>query len=128
MNTLQTVSDSDSLNAIVTEINRILPQLSNFIEQFNTTASQNNVTVMTDVNGNMSMDVPLSMPEVTYKKISLRLGIIDSLITDRGNCINGLFQEGLKIEKGFIKADSNYTSKLIEQISKFEALNSSYKH
>jgi hypothetical protein len=118
----------DQLNSVILEIDRMLPQLSEFISQFNTTILQHGINVTTDTQGNMDMDVPASMPEATYNKVSQRLGIIDRLINNHGSSLNDLFKKGLSLEQQIKETDTQYTSTLMEQISTFKRLNASYKH
>ena len=113
---------------IVLEINRLLPQLADFVSQFKAVVVDTGVNVITDTQGNMSIDVPIRMTDVEANNISVRIGIIDRLITQNGATINSLFQKGLAIEESLRKTDPSYSSKLIEQISIFKELNASYKH
>jgi hypothetical protein len=106
----------------------MLPQLVGFVEQFNNIVSQHGINVVTDAQGNMSMDVPASMSETTYTNISNRLGIVDRLINNHGASINDLFKKGLSIEQEIKQSDQNYTSQLSDQIENFKKLNASYKH
>lgn len=117
-----------SILEIVSEVGKLLPQLSTFIEQFDTTVVKSGVNVITDTAGNMSIDVPNNMPDAEVNKISTRLSIIDRLITTRGQEINGLIQKGLKLESTFRAENPEYVSQLSDQILEFRKLNSSYKH
>jgi hypothetical protein len=118
----------DDLNVIILEINRLLPQLETFITQFKTVVLDTGVNVITDVEGNMSIDVPMKMSDDEANKISAKVGIIDRLITNNGTSINDLFQKGLRIEHSLKIKDPTYSSQLLKQIEMFKALNSSYKH
>jgi hypothetical protein len=112
---------------IVSEVNKLLPQLSNFIAQFDTTVVKSGVNVITDTVGSMSIDVPNSMPEVEANKVSTKLGIIDRLINTRGQEINILLQKGLQLSK--LKGEnSEHISQLHDQIQEFRRLNELYKH
>ena len=116
------------LDSIITEVNRLLPQLAGFIHQFNITVAQNGINVITDASGNMSMDVPSNMSDLTYNSLSNKLGIIDRLINSHGTSINELLQKASVMESQIKVSESNYTSQLIDQIEKFKELNTSYKH
>jgi hypothetical protein len=119
-------SDTGLLD-IVSEVGKLLPQLSNFISQFDTTVVKTGVNVITDTAGSMSIDVPNSMSDVEANNISTRLGIIDRLITTRGQEINTLLQKGLQLSK--IKTENpEYVSQLSDQIQEFRRLNELYKH
>jgi hypothetical protein len=113
---------------ILLEVNRLLPQLADFISQFKTIVINAGVNVISDTQGNMSVDVPLKMSDTEANNISLRIGIIDRLITENGTTINNLFQKGFAIEESLRKTDPSYSSQLIEQVSRFKELNASYRH
>lgn len=106
----------------------MIPQLSNFIDQFNNLVTSTNINVVTDTAGNMSIDVPVSMSDVEAHNISKRLGIIDRLITTHQNNLNDLFQKGTEIEDKLLKENPNYIPKLKEQAAEFKKLNNLYKH
>jgi NADH-ubiquinone oxidoreductase chain 3 len=113
---------------ILTELNALLPQLSNFIGQFNTTVNQTGISVITDSIGNLSIDVPKDMSDVVANKLSTKIGIIDRLITTRGQEINDLLQKGIHLEDKLKMENSNYVSQLTDKIQEFKRLNSLYKH
>ena len=113
---------------IITEINSLMPQLTDFINQFNNVVTTSGINVVTDSTGNMSIDVPYSMPDSDANKVSTRLGIIDRLITTRGQEINDLIQKGIQLENKLKEQSPEYTSQLAEKIKEFKKLNSQYKH
>ena len=116
------------LTSIINDVNVMLPQLSDFIGQFNNLVSQSNINVITDSAGNMSIDVPIDMSEPEAQNIKKRIGIIDRLINTQGQNINDLLQKGKALEENLKQKDPNYTSQLTDKINQFKQLNSSYKH
>lgn len=116
------------LTEVTLKINELLPQLSDFIDQFNNIILSNNINVITDTSGNMSLDVPGTMSDTQAEKISKRISIIDRLITTRGQEINDLLQKGLGIEAELKKDNVNYTSQILDKVNEFNRLNASYKH
>lgn len=84
--------------------------------------------MVTDSIGNMSIDVPQNMPDDVANKISTKVGIIDRLITTRGQEIHDLLQKGIHLENKLKMENSNYVSQLTDKIEEFKKLNSSYKH
>lgn len=122
------LSDVTSISDVLSELTRVLPQLSSFIIQFNNTVVESGVNVVTDSIGSMSIDVPQSMTNAEADKISTRIGIIDRLITTTGQQVNELIQKGIQFENDIKKGDPNYVSQLTEKIQEFKRLNSSYKH
>lgn len=123
-----TLQSGMDISNIVTEVNTLLPQLADFISQFNNLITQTGINVITDSSGNMSIDVPNSMPESEVNRLTTRIGIIDRLITNHGTSLNDLFQKGLSIENKLKTDNPNYVSQLSEQITEFKKLNASYKH
>jgi len=117
----------DLLN-IISDLNTLLPQLGEFINQFNNLVNQSGINVVTDIMGNMSIDVPKDMPDSVADNISKRIGIIDRLITTRGQQINELLQNGLTIENRVKMENPKYISQLSDKIAEFKKLNDSFKH
>lgn len=116
------------ISEIIVEINTLLPQLANFINQFNTTVNQSGINVMTDSIGNLSISVPENMADNVIKNVSNKIYIIDRLITTRGEEINVLLQKGIHLENNLKAENSNYVSQLTSKTEEFKKLTSSYNH
>jgi hypothetical protein len=116
------------LSEIVIKVNELIPQLSNFIYQFNNIVVENSINVITDTNGNMSLDVPSSMPDSKAEELSKRISIIDRLITTRGQEIDTLLHKGIEIETRLKGQNPEFTSKILDKVHEFKRLNQSYKH
>ncbi|CZT13998.1 uncharacterized protein RAG0_17778 [Rhynchosporium agropyri] len=95
---------------IISQIDYILPQLSKFIEEFNTVVSDNDINVIKDVHG----DVPSEMSNEISKNLSKRIGILDRLINTKSSDIHTLFQQA-QAEQTRLEA---LNTKDIPQISK----------
>jgi hypothetical protein len=106
----------------------MIPQFSNFIEQFNKVVIEFNVNVITDSFGNMSVDVPSDMTDAQASYVSKKLGVIDKLITSHSCSIDDLFHKGLEIENKIKVNKPEYSSVLTNKIVEFKLLNQSYKH
>lgn len=113
---------------VISELNSLLPQLNDFVYQFNNVINQTGVNVITDTTGNMSIEVPKDMPDSEVNSVSNRIGVIDRLITTRGQEVNDLIQKGLNIENKLKSENPNYVSQLSEKIAEFKKLNESFKH
>lgn len=113
---------------IINEVNELLPQLSDFIDKFNSLVIDKNINVVTDSMGNMSIDVPQNISDNEAQDISKKINIIDRLVTTQGQSINSLLQKGLSIEEELKKTNPNYSSQLSKQVAQFKELNESYKH
>ena len=114
-------------NHIVEKIDILMPQLYDFIMQFNQVVATPGLNVVTDAGGNMALDVPVSMPDAQAENIGKRLGIIDRLITTRGQEINGLLQRGIKVESS-LGSPPELESKILDRIREFERLNAIFRH
>ena len=124
----QPLQSNIDLSEILTEINTLLPQLANFINQFNTSVSQAGINVLTDSMGNLSIDVPQNMPDSVANNVSTRIGIIDRLITTRGEEINDLLKRGINIERDLKRGNPKYVSELTSKILEYKRLKASYIH
>jgi hypothetical protein len=121
------MSNLDLFN-VITELNTLLPQLADFINQFHNLVNQSGINVVTDIVGNMSIEVPKDMPDSIANNISKRIGIIDRLITTRGQEVNDLLLRGLSLENNIKMENPNYLSQLSEKIAEFKRLNDSFRH
>lgn len=108
----------------ITEIDRLLPQLAGFIQQFNSLIVETGINVITDSNGSMSIDVPENMPASVSDKIVTKVGIIDNLIGTHKDTISDIFEKKLSLEV----PNRGKTSIILSKLEEFEKLKSSYKH
>ena len=118
----------NNLESITSEIDRIMPQLSQFITQFYDLIESNNVNVITDGKRNLSIDVPNEMATDVAERLSTRIGVMDRLINTHKDSLTDLFQRGSEIENTIKTDNQNFTSKLNERASAFEVLKHSYRH
>lgn len=116
------------LSSIITDINELLPQLSDFINNFNKVVVENDINVITDSAGNMSIDFPAKTSDSDANKLTARVGVIDRLIGTQDQKISDLLKEGLIIEEKLKEEDPKYISQLSEQKTELKKLKSSYKH
>ncbi len=116
------------LSEIVGKLNELMPQLTNFIYQFNNVVVENSINVVTDTSGNMSLDVPSSMPDSKAEELSKRISIIDRLITTRGQEIDTLLHKGIQVEAKLKEQNPEFTSKILDKVNEFKRLNQSYQH
>jgi hypothetical protein len=113
------------LSDIISQTDLLLPQLSKFIDQFNILINSNNINVITDGIGNLSIDAPINMPDEQAQDISRRIGILDRLITTRSQEIHNLLQEGLNIKNSTKNSEH---SVILEKLSEYNKLKDSYRH
>jgi hypothetical protein len=118
---------SELLN-IINEIDIILPQITNFINQFNNTILENNINIVTDTAANMFMDVPNSIPEAKADHLKKKLEIIDRLINTKSSEVEELLSKASNLESNLKKDNSQFQSKILEKLTEYNKLKSSYKH
>lgn len=116
------------LTSILSEVDTLLPQLSNFVVQFNNLVIETGINVVTDSSGNMSIDVPNTMASVDASNVSKKIGIIDRLISNHTSNIDSLLKKGLSIEDKLKMDNPNYNSQLMDKVNELKRLKSSYKH
>ena len=116
------------ITQIITDISALLPQFSDFIGQFNNVLIESGINVITDSSGGMTIEVPKNMPDLTAKNYSTRIGIIDRLITLRGQEIDSLFEQARITENRLRMENPNYISQITERYEEFKRLKASYKH
>lgn len=111
----------NELNNLISEVDKLLPQLTDFIGQFNDLVNKNNINVITDTNHNMSIDISNDINDENANKVARRVGIIDRLIHKHNDSLNGIFTEAKSI-------DNNSSSELKNKIAEFEKIYKTYKH
>ncbi|MBC9719992.1 MAG: hypothetical protein H9W82_00875 [Lactobacillus sp.] len=117
------------ITSIVSEIERILPQLASFINTFHSSITTTKIQVITDGSGNLSMMPPHGMSPSENFQVSTRIGIIDRLILEHSSNLEELFQKGFSLEKTVKSTDAAYNnSQLAEQYTKYKTLRGSYNH
>ena len=125
--TIQLESNLELTN-IFSEISGLLPQYSNFISQFNSFISINDVNVVSDASGNLSIDVPNSMNNVDSELVRKKIGIFDSLIRTHGDSLQDLFRRAESIQQQTPDSNSQFKSQIAEKLVEYNRLKSSYRH
>jgi hypothetical protein len=113
---------------IMAQIELILPQFSEFINQFNNLVQNTNINVITEVDGTLSIDVPSSMPDTEVENISKRISIIDRLITTKDKELTELLEKGSSLDSQLKLQNPNHNSVILNKVKEFERLKLSYKH
>ena len=115
-------------NEIIIKLDTLLPQLSDFITQFNIFIVEKNVNVITEASGTLSLDVPASMPDDQAEFISKKVRILDRLIITRSREIDDLMQTGLKLNEELKGQNPDISCKILEKADAFKRLSDSYRH
>lgn len=117
-----------SLDNCITNIQDLIPQLANFVGQFNTLIMEQNVNVVSDSGGSLGIDVPHNMPEAQARSVTRRVEVLDSLIDSHRITIKELFRQGFEHEAVEKTKNSRYVSVLTDKQRTFNSLISSYGH
>ena len=105
-----------------------MPRLAGFINQFDTTVVQQSINVISDSEGNMSIEVPSAMSEAVAGEVKLRIQTLDRLINTQGSTIKDLLNKGLGLQNKINMLDPSYKSEIFKQVTEFNKLNSLFKH
>ncbi len=116
-----------NMDTIFLELDTLLPQILNFTQQFNSTVIQYGINVITDVAGNLAIEVPGDMSDLDVKTVTNKIGIIDRLINTQAEKAAGLINQGLNLYKlGPENAENIH--KLHQNSKILQELLNSYKH
>jgi len=118
---------SELLN-LVLQIDAILPQMNDFLNQFHTIILENNINIVTDTESNMFMDIPSNVSEEKTKYLKKKLEILDRLIYTRGDQLEELFEKGSNMESVLRKENPQFKSVILDKLTEYNKLKSSYKH
>ena len=102
----------DQLGQITTELDRLLSQLNLFIAQFHNFVSQNNINVITDAQGELSIDVLRTLDDTTSQQYANRVDVFDSLIRNHIDSAETLLARMSELENQITGLDPNYVSRL----------------
>jgi hypothetical protein len=105
-----------------------MPRLAGFINQFDTTVAQQSINVISDSEGNLSIDVPSAMSDAAAKEVTLRIQTLDRRMNIQGSFIKDLLHKGLGLQNKINMLDPSYKSEIFKQITELNKLNSLFKH
>jgi len=125
---LHSATDIESLAEIVLALGTHLADYASFIQRFNSTVVETGINVISDSEGNLSMQVPSAMSESVYNKLSTKIGIIDSLIAKKQSDISELIPKGLALHNKITAVNPLHTSPILGQVTQFQHLQSLYTH
>jgi NADH-ubiquinone oxidoreductase chain 4 len=118
---------SENLEPIITEINRLIPQVDGFIKGINDFVKVTEINVVVDVEGRIGVDILESVPGELAHKWATRVEITHSLIVDRVSTLFSLFKRAVEIEVKIVEVDPNYQVRIPELRANFNAVKSNYK-
>ena len=118
----------NQLSTIIDESNRLLSQLDSFINRFNSFIMDSNINIITDTQGNMSMDIPSSIDDNTVAVHTNRVHTLDNLIRNHVNRLEQLIVRGNSLENDILYIDSGYNTQFQYISDRLTYLKNKYKH
>ena len=114
------------LHETLAELNGLLTQLETFVNNFQDFITKHNINVITDVGGNMSLDIPTSVDNATQQSYLSRIGITDRLIYSHIDNLESLLRRASELEGQIRELDSDYLSQLNSYRERLRLLISRY--
>ena len=119
--------DGDLQNVII-ELDRLFPQLSDFINKFKDFVNETQINVITDAQGGLSIDVLEGLDHSIVKMYATKVQVLDSLIHNHIHKIEELLLKASKIEGEILEFNHDYISQLASSLEKLKVLINSYGH
>ena len=119
--------DGDLQNVIL-ELDRLFPQLSDFINKFKDFVNETQINVITDAQGGLSIDVLEGLDHSIVKMYATKVQVLDSLIHNHIHKIEELLLKASKIEGEILEFNHDYISQLASSLEKLKVLINSYGH
>nr|QNS38554.1 cytochrome oxidase subunit I [Paracoccidioides brasiliensis] len=116
------------LQNIINDLDYLIPQMGNFIQQFNCLIQDTNINVISEVDHSLSISHPIEMEKAPLEATAKKIGVLDSLIRDRYQNIQGLIHKGLLLEKDLKTQDPNYVSIISQKVKELSQGKYSYNH
>mgnify|MGYP000958506255 FL=1 len=108
------------------ELNNLVPEITNYINQFHSLVTESNINVVTDAHGNLSLDAPSNVSDEHCEYVSKKVGILDRIINTKFDEADKLIEQGNAMEKE-IKS-SNKNSQIQTKLSELKELKNRYGH
>lgn len=99
---------NSQLNLVLTEADRLLNQLNLFINQFHTFVNQTGINVVTNVQGEMGIDVSNNLNDSIAQQYANRINVLDGLIHNHIHNIESIIERITEIEEKLSELDENY--------------------
>ena len=108
------------------ELNNLVPEISNFINQFHAFVIESDVNVVTDAQGNLTLDAPSNITQERSDYVSKKVCILDRIINTKFDEADKLIEQGSAMEKE-IKS-SNHNSQIQAKLNELKELKKRYGH
>jgi len=114
------------LDALIASLDHLIPQLNDFVHQINNLQIQHDVKLVSNLAGDLQLDVPINMSQSVEKFLETKLGILDRLRNTHGQSISELLDKGRFLEQQLKLENPRYTTRLSGQIAEFARLNGAF--
>lgn len=108
------------------ELNNLVPEITNYINQFNSIISENNLNVITDVQGNLMVDAPSNLSDQACDYFGKKVGVIDRIINSKLDEADKLIEQGNAMQKEI--KNSNHSSQIQAKLKELNQLKNKYGH
>ena len=119
--------DGDLIN-VIRELDRLFPQLSDFINKFKDFVNETQINVITDAQGGLSIDVLGGLDDSIVQVYATKIKVLDSLIHNHIHKIEELLKIASGIEDKLLESNMDYISQLASYLEKLKILTNSYGH
>lgn len=116
------------LHNIIQELDRLFPQLNEFINRFKEFVNETQINVITDAQGVLSIEVLEGLNDSLAQVYANKIQVIDNLIHNHIHKIEELLGTASEIEAKILESDQNYISQLAKYLAKLKELSNSYGH
>ena len=102
----------DQLGQITTDLDRLFSQLNLFISQFHNFINQSNINVITDAQGQLSIDVLDTVDDSTSEQYANRINVFDRLVRNHMESAETMLDRMSDLEGQISGLDPNYVSRV----------------
>lgn len=123
-----TVDLDADLQKVILELDRLFPQLSDFINKFKDFVNETQINVITDAQGGLSIDVLGGLDDSIVQVYATKVKVLDSLINNHIHKIEELLKTASGIEDKLLESNLDYISRLGSYLENLKRLINSYGH
>ena len=123
-----TVDSDGDLQKVILELDRLFPQLNDFINKFKDFVNETQINVITDAQGGLSIDVLEGLDDSIVQVYATKAKVLDSLIHNHIHKIEELLKTASGIEDKLLESNLDYISQLGSYLENLKRLINSYGH
>lgn len=116
------------LQVVFAEADRLFYQLNIFITQFHTFVNETGINVVTNVQGELGIDVLESLDDSTAQQYANRINVFDGLIHNHIHELENIIERMTELEERLSELDENYKSQSSIYKDKLKDMIRTYGH